>query len=105
MSEKREDAPMANDEGARREVRILPAVLGAGIALAIAVGVVAYAAGHYGERTRTITTQAVGPSSTGATPATVSPLVAAGAHTFVSSVASSATARKEAEGLIRPSPH
>ena len=81
--EKREDAPMANDERARREVRILPAMLGAGIALAIAVGVVAYAAGHYGERTTTITTQAVGPSSTGATPARVSPQVAAGAHIFV----------------------
>jgi mono/diheme cytochrome c family protein len=80
--EKREDAPMANDEGARREVRILPAVLAAGIALAIAVGFVAYAAGHYGERTRTITAQAVGPSSTGATLASVSPQVAAGAHTF-----------------------
>ena len=33
--------------------RILPAVIGAGVALAIAVGVVAYAAGHYGEQTKT----------------------------------------------------
>jgi mono/diheme cytochrome c family protein len=80
--EKRKDAPMADDKRARREVRILPAVLAAGIALAIAVGFVAYAAGHYGERTTTITAQAVGPSSTGATPARVSPQVAAGAHTF-----------------------
>ena len=81
--ETREDAPMADDKGARRDVRILPAMLAAGVALAIAVGFIAYAAGHYGERTTTITTQAVGPSSTAATPARVSPLVAAGAHTFV----------------------
>ena len=66
-----------------REVRILPAVLAAGVAVAIAVGVVAYAAGHYGERTTTVTTQAAGPGPTGATPAQVSPQVAAGAHTFV----------------------
>jgi hypothetical protein len=52
---KREDARMANDERSRREVRILPAVL-AGVALAIAVGVVAYAAGHYSERTKTVPT-------------------------------------------------
>ena len=51
---------MADEERARREVRILPAVIGAGIAVAIAVGVVAYAAGHYGEQTKTVTTQAAG---------------------------------------------
>jgi len=70
------------EERARREVRILPAVVGAGIAVAIAVGIVAYAAGHYGEQTKTVTTQAVGSSTTSA-PAKVSPQVAAGAHTFV----------------------
>ena len=70
------------EERARREVRILPAVIGAGIAVAIAVGIVAYAAGHYGEQTKTVTTQAVGSSTTSA-PAKVSPQVAAGAHTFV----------------------
>jgi cbb3-type cytochrome c oxidase subunit III len=70
------------EERARREVRILPAVIGAGIAVAIAVGIVAYAAGHYGEQTKTVTTQAVGPSTTAA-PAKVSPQVAAGAHVFV----------------------
>ena len=47
---------MADDEGLRREVRILPAVIGAGIALAIAVGAVAYGAGHYGEKTKTVPT-------------------------------------------------
>jgi mono/diheme cytochrome c family protein len=75
---------MADEERARRETRILPAVLVAAVALAIAVGVVAYAAGHYGERTTTVTTQVAG--STGTTTATyakVSPQVAAGAHTFV----------------------
>jgi mono/diheme cytochrome c family protein len=74
---------MADDEASRREVRILPAVIGAGIALAIAVGAVAYAAGHYGERTTTLTTQAAGSSTTAGTYPKVTPAVAAGAHTFV----------------------
>ncbi len=42
----------------------------------------AYAAGHYGEQTKTVTTQAAGPGTTAAS-STVSPQVAAGAHTFV----------------------
>ena len=75
---------MADEQDSRREVRILPAVIGAGIALAIAVGAVAYAAGHYGEKTTTVTTQAAGPGPTASTgQASVSPAVAAGAHTFV----------------------
>jgi len=74
---------MADDKSSQRETRILPAVIGAGIALAIAVGFVAYAAGHYGEQTKTVPTQAAGPSTTAASTATVSPQVAAGAHTFV----------------------
>ncbi|MGH3053856.1 MAG: c-type cytochrome, partial [Gaiellaceae bacterium] len=79
-----EDAPMADDERARHEVRILPAVIGAGIAVAIAVGVVAYAAGHYGEQTKTVTTQAAGSGTTAISGhSQVSPTVAAGAHTFV----------------------
>jgi mono/diheme cytochrome c family protein len=73
---------MADEDRSRREVRILPAVIAAGIAVAIAVGVVAYAAGHYGEQTKTLTIQAAGGPGT-ATPAKVSPQVAAGAHTFV----------------------
>jgi mono/diheme cytochrome c family protein len=74
---------MADEQGSRREVRILPAVIAAGVALAIAVGVVAYAAGHYGERTKTVTTQAAGPTTSTGSSASVSPAVAAGAHTFV----------------------
>jgi len=74
---------MADEEPSRREAGILPAVIAAGVALAIAVGAVAYAAGHYGERTKTVTTQAAGPSTTAATYPKVSPVVAAGAHTFV----------------------
>jgi mono/diheme cytochrome c family protein len=75
---------MADEERSRREVRILPAVIAAGLAVAIAVGVVAYAAGHYGEKTQTqtLTIQAAGGGAT-ATASKVSPQVAAGAHTFV----------------------
>ena len=68
--------------GERREIRVLPAVLGAGVAVAVAVGAVAYAAGHYGERTTTVTSAA----RAAATPASyphVSQQIAAGAHTFV----------------------
>jgi mono/diheme cytochrome c family protein len=72
---------MADDERSRREVRILPAVIAAGVAVAIAVGIVAYAAGHYGERTKTIA--APGASTTAVAYPKVSPQVAAGAHTFV----------------------
>jgi len=75
---------MADGENSRRETRILPAVIGAGIALAIAAGVVAYAAGHYGEQTNTVTVEAGGAALATALPSTgVSPAVAAGAHTFV----------------------
>lgn len=71
---------MADEERSRRDVRILPAVIAAGVAVAIAVGIVAYAAGHYG--TTSVTTQAVGPGTAASYPK-VSPQVAAGAHTFV----------------------
>jgi mono/diheme cytochrome c family protein len=74
---------MAEGEGSKRETRILPAVIGAGIALAIAVGAVAYAAGHYGEKTTTVTTQVAGPGGTAVASTPVSPQIAAGAHTFV----------------------
>jgi mono/diheme cytochrome c family protein len=82
-AEKVENERMADEERSRREVRILPVVLAAGGALAIAIGAVAYAAGHYGERTKTVTTQAAGPGTTAGTNAKVSPAIAAGAHTFV----------------------
>jgi mono/diheme cytochrome c family protein len=78
-----ENAAMAGDEHSRREARILPAVIAAGVAVAIAVGVVAYAAGHYGERKTILTTQAAPASTTAGTYPKVSPQVAAGAHTFV----------------------
>jgi cbb3-type cytochrome c oxidase subunit III len=74
---------MADEQESGRDVRIVPAVIGAGIALAIAVGAVAYAAGHYGEQTKTVTTQAAGATSVASSGSTVSPTVAAGAHTFV----------------------
>jgi cbb3-type cytochrome c oxidase subunit III len=73
---------MADEDRSRRETRILPALIAAGIAVAVAVGVLAYAAGHYGEQTRTVTTQVAGSGATG-TSSNVSPQVAAGAHTFV----------------------
>jgi len=60
----------------------LPALVAVAIALAIAVGAVAYAAGHYGEQTTTVTTQAAG-STTPTSYPPVSSAVAAGAHTFV----------------------
>jgi mono/diheme cytochrome c family protein len=74
---------MADDESSKRETRILPAVIGVGIALAIAVGAVAYGAGHYGEKTTTVTTQVAGGQLSPLPTPNVSPQVAAGAHTFV----------------------
>ncbi len=74
---------MADDERSRREGGVLSAVIAAGIALAIAVGVVAYAAGHYGERTKTVTTQSSAPATISQSSGSVTPAVAAGAHTFV----------------------
>lgn len=74
---------MHDETRPHRETRILPAVIGAGIAVAIAVGVLAYGAGHYGEQTQTVTVQAAGPTTTPQSYAQVSPQVAAGAHTFV----------------------
>ncbi|HLY85501.1 MAG TPA: c-type cytochrome [Gaiellaceae bacterium] len=74
---------MTDEKHAERGTRILPAVVAAGIAVAIAVGIVAYAAGHYGERTTTVTTQAAPSTTSPVTYPTVSPQVAAGAHTFV----------------------
>jgi mono/diheme cytochrome c family protein len=75
---------MADEERPRREARLVPAVIAAGVALTIAAAAVAYAAGHYGEQTRTVTT-AGGAATTTTTSsyAAVSPAIAAGAHTFV----------------------
>jgi mono/diheme cytochrome c family protein len=73
---------LVDEERSSRETRILPAVLFAGIALAVAAGVVGFVAGHYGERTKTVTTQVAGTTTAQSYPK-VSPAVAAGAHTFV----------------------
>jgi cbb3-type cytochrome c oxidase subunit III len=72
---------MVDEERPRREARLLPAVAAAGIALAIAVGAIAYAAGHYGEQTKTVTYTTAG-STTPTSYPQVSQAVAAGAHTF-----------------------
>jgi mono/diheme cytochrome c family protein len=74
---------MPDDERAQRETRILPALLFAGVALAIAAGVVGFVAGHYGESTKTVTTQVAGSVTSTQSASSVSPAVAAGAHTFV----------------------
>jgi mono/diheme cytochrome c family protein len=72
---------MVDEDPPRREARLWPAVAAAGVALVIAVAVIAYAAGHYGEQTKTVTTQGAG-STTPTSYPPVSPAVAAGAHTF-----------------------
>jgi cbb3-type cytochrome c oxidase subunit III len=71
------------EERPRRQARLLPVLILAGVAVAVAAGVVAYGAGHYGEQTKTVTTQASGPATTPVSYPKVSPTVAAGAHTFV----------------------
>ncbi|TMK92721.1 MAG: c-type cytochrome [Actinobacteria bacterium] len=58
---------------------LVAALVGAGLALMIAVGVAAWAAGHYTNRTPTVGGSAAGPAGS----ASVSPEVAAGAHVFV----------------------
>jgi len=73
---------MVDEDRPRREARLLPALVAVGFALAIAVGVIAYAAGHYGEQTSTVTvTNAASTTPTSYPP--VSSTVAAGAHTFI----------------------
>ena len=72
---------MVDEERPQRAARLLPAVVVAGIAVAIAIGVIAYAAGHYGEKTTTVSVQGAQLSPTSYPQ--VSPQVAAGAHTFV----------------------
>jgi mono/diheme cytochrome c family protein len=62
-----------------RDDVLIALIGGAVIALAVVVGLVAWAAGHDSAKTKTITV-----TGTGAVPATaVSPQIAAGAHTFV----------------------
>src|SRR5438876_1270909 len=64
---------------ARRNV-VLGAVLGAGLALLVAVGLISWAAGHYTTRTTTVTVAGAAQAQPGGV---VSPQVAAGAHDFV----------------------
>ena len=56
-------------------------LLGVGLALVFVVGIVAWGAGHYTNRTQTVTVAGTGTKPT--TAASVSPEVAAGAHVFV----------------------
>jgi mono/diheme cytochrome c family protein len=74
---------MTGDERSRKGARILPAVLFATLAVAVAAAILGYAAGHYGERTTTVTTQFTARPGTVPSYPGVSPQVAAGAHTFV----------------------
>jgi cbb3-type cytochrome c oxidase subunit III len=67
----------------RWDGRVLGAVLGAGLALVVAVGLGAWAAGHYTRKTETITVTAAAPAAPATTPvARVDPHVAAGAYAF-----------------------
>jgi mono/diheme cytochrome c family protein len=65
----------------------MPAIIVAVVALAVAGVAIGFAAGHYSNRTTTVTTTSAAPvvptTSTGTTGASVTPAVAAGAHTFV----------------------
>jgi mono/diheme cytochrome c family protein len=64
----------------RRGDGLLAALVVAGLAVAAAIGVAAWAAGHYTSRTHTVTVAGAVAPSTGVS---VSPEVAAGAHAFV----------------------
>jgi cbb3-type cytochrome c oxidase subunit III len=75
--------PVADDERVPSNVRLLPVMIFAGVAVAIAIGVVAYGVGHYGERTTTVTIESAAPTTTSGSYPAVSSAVAAGAHTFV----------------------
>ena len=68
----------------RRDARILPAFLFALLGLGVAAALVGFAAGHYTNRTTTVTQTVAGGAAASATSyPRVSPQVAAGAHTFV----------------------
>jgi mono/diheme cytochrome c family protein len=63
---------------------VLSAALWAALAFAVAAGAVGWAAGHYTNRTHTVTVAGAAPAQAAAPAgASVSPEVAAGAHTFV----------------------
>ena len=61
----------------------IAAAIFVGLALVAAAVAIGFAAGHYGERVRTVTVAGAIPAVQAPTPAPVDPAVAAGAHTFV----------------------
>jgi mono/diheme cytochrome c family protein len=70
----------------RRESRLVPAIIVAVVSLAAAAVLIGFAAGHYTNRTKTVTTTSAAPvvsTPTTSVAVSVSPSVAAGAHTFV----------------------
>jgi mono/diheme cytochrome c family protein len=85
--EERTPPPKTPPPTQRRGQGIVPAIIVAVIALAAAGVLIGFAAGHYTNRTTTVTTTSAAPSapatSTQTAGASVSPAVAAGAHTFV----------------------
>ena len=72
--------PRGDARAMKRGDGFLAAVIAAGVALAVAIGLVAWAAGHYTARTTSVTVTASAPSVSATN---VSPEVAAGAHVFV----------------------
>jgi len=62
----------------KRRDAFLAAILGLALAALVAVGLVAWGAGHYAAKTKTVGSVTQAPQS-----GTVDPIVAAGAHTFV----------------------
>jgi cbb3-type cytochrome c oxidase subunit III len=67
----------------RRDNALLMAILAAGLGVVVAVGIGAWAAGHYSNRTTTVTVSAAAPAATTVASGPVDPHVAAGAHAFV----------------------
>jgi cbb3-type cytochrome c oxidase subunit III len=67
----------------RRQNVLLGAVLGAGLAALVAVGLIGWAAGHYTAKTTTVTVTGPGAAQTQAPSRPVDPQIAAGAHAFV----------------------
>src|SRR5947209_12758415 len=81
--ERRMDAMAEPKRRSRRALSFLPVAIFVGIAVGVAIGAVAFGAGHYGERTKTLTVQASAPATPITSYPKVSPTVAAGAHAFV----------------------
>ena len=77
---------MAGEAQPQRRARVVPASSAATVAVVAAGAAVGFAAGHYTAHTTTVTTTvaaAAAATATQPTSASVSPQVAAGAHTFV----------------------